>query len=96
MDDDRKDYGHEQAEVIMNIAGNIISGQIMGDSAKQLSERFVRVMQDRESLSINTNDTSESHSKQLESATPSSTLSALSSGEFVGMVADDPAQKIEL
>lgn len=92
----RKDYGREQAEVIMNIAGNIISGQVMGDTAKQLSERFGRIMQDRESLSINTNETSISRSKQLESAIPPSTIASLSSGEFVGMVADDPAEKIEL
>jgi hypothetical protein len=92
----RKDYGREQAEVIMNIAGNIISGQVMGDTAKQLSDRFGRIMQDRESLSINTNETSVSRSKQLESAVPPSTISSLSSGEFVGMVTDDPSQKIEL
>lgn len=92
----RKDYGREQAEVIVNIAGNIISGQVMGDTAKQLSERFGRIMQDRESLSINTNETSVSRSKQLESAIPPSTISSLSSGEFVGMVADDPTAKIDL
>jgi hypothetical protein len=53
-------------------------------------------MQDRESLSINSADTSISHSKQLESAIPPSKISTLSSGEFVGMVADDPTEKIEL
>lgn len=92
----RKDYGREQAKVIMNITGNIIAGQVTGDTAKQLSERFGKIMQDRESLSINANDTSISRSKQLESAIPASKISALSSGEFVGMVADDPTHKIEL
>lgn len=92
----RKDYGREQADVIMNIAGNIVSGQVTGDSAKQLSERFGKIMQDRESLSINSQDTSISRSKQLEAAVPPSKISALSSGEFVGMVADDPDNKIEL
>nr|WP_294931219.1 hypothetical protein [uncultured Flavobacterium sp.] len=53
-------------------------------------------MQDRESLSINSSDTSISRSKQLESAVPASKISALSSGEFVGMVSDDPDCKIEL
>ena len=53
-------------------------------------------MQDRESLSINSGDTSISRSRQLESAIPPSKISALSSGEFVGMVADDPDCKIEL
>ena len=92
----RKDYGREQADVIMNITGNILSGQVTGDTAKQLSERFGKIMQDRESLSINASDTSISRSKQLESAVPPSKISALSSGEFVGMVADDPDCKIDL
>lgn len=92
----RKDYGREQADVIMNITGNIISGQVTGDTAKQLSERFGKIMQDRESLSINRNDTSISRSKQLEAAIPPSKISSLSSGEFVGLVADDPDNKIEL
>jgi len=92
----RKDYGKEQADVIMNIVGNIISGQVMGDTAKQLSERFGKIMQDRTSYSINSNDTSVSRSKQFDAAIPASKISALSSGEFVGMVADDPQQKIEL
>ena len=92
----RKDYGREQADVIMNITGNIIAGQVTGDTAKQLSERFGKIMQDRESYSINSGDTSISRSKQLEVAIPPSKISALSSGEFVGMVADDPDNKIEL
>jgi hypothetical protein len=92
----RKDYGKEQADVLMNITGNIISGQVTGDTAKQLSERFGKIMQDRASYSINSSDTSLSRSTQLELAIPQSTISALSSGEFVGMIADDPFQKIEL
>lgn len=92
----RKDYGREQADVIMNIVGNIVSGQVTGDTAKQLSERFGKIMQDRESLSINSQDTSISRSKQLEAAVPPSKISSLSSGEFVGMVADDPDNKIDL
>jgi hypothetical protein len=92
----RKDYGKEQADVIMNITGNLISGQVTGDTAKQLSERFGKIMQDRASYSTNSSDTSISRSKQLEAAIPPSKIAALSSGEFVGMVADDPHQKIEL
>src|SRR5665213_4200862 len=92
----KKDYGRDQADVIMNIVGNVISGQVTGETAKQLSERFGKIMQDRESVSINRNDTSISKSKQLESAIPPSKIAALSSGEFVGVVADDPDQKIKL
>lgn len=92
----RKDYGREQADVIMNITGNIISGQVTGDTAKQLSERFGKIMQDRESISINSSDTSISRSRQLEAAVPPSKISSLSSGEFVGMTADDPQCRIRL
>jgi hypothetical protein len=89
-------YGKEQAEVIMNIVGNVISGQVSGDSAKQLSEKFGKILQDRQSIAINRMDTSITNSKQLEMAIPVNKISSLSSGEFVGMVADDPEQKIEL
>ncbi|WP_293906050.1 conjugal transfer protein MobC [Sphingobacterium sp. UBA5670] len=92
----RMDYGKEQADVIIGIVGNIISGQVTGDTAKLLSERIGRIMQDRQSLSINRNDTSISKSKQLEAAVPASKIASLSSGEFVGMVADTPDQKIAL
>jgi hypothetical protein len=92
----RKDYGREQADVIMGIVGNIISGQVTGDSAKQLSDRIGKIMQDRQSLSINSGDTSISKSKQLESAVPPSKIASLSSGEFVGLVADNPDGKIDL
>ena len=80
----------------MNITSNIISGQVTGDTAKQLSDRFGKIMQDRASFSINRMDTSISRSKQLDNAIPASKIAGLNSGEFVGMVADDPDSKIEL
>lgn len=92
----QKDYGKEEAAVIMNIAGNIISGQAIGETAKQLSERFGKIVQVKESVSINRNDTSFSKSSQLDFAVPASKIAGLSSGEFVGMVADDPDQEIKL
>lgn len=92
----KKDYGREQAEVILNIVGNIIFGQVTGDTAKQLSERFGKINQQKESVSINSQDTSISKSTQLDFAIPASKISGLSSGEFVGMVADNPDNKIEL
>lgn len=92
----RRDYSREQAEVLINICGNVIAGQSSGDTAKQMSERIGKIMQDRESFSINSGDTSVSRSKQLETAIPPSRIAALSSGEFVGLVADNPDNKIEL
>jgi hypothetical protein len=92
----KQHYGKEQAEVILNIAGNIMSGQVSGETAKQLSEKFGKILQDRQSIAINRNDTSITKSKQLELAIPVNKISSLSSGEFVGIVADNPDQKIEL
>jgi len=92
----RRDYSREQAEVLINICGNVIAGQSSGDTAKQMSERIGKIMLDRESFSINSGDTSVSRSKQLESAIPPSKIAALSSGEFVGLVADNPDNKIGL
>lgn len=92
----KKDYGRDQADVITNICGNIISGQVTGDTAKMLSERFGKIVQQRESVSINRTDTSSSTSWQLDHAIPASKIASLSSGEFVGMVADDPNEKIKL
>ena len=92
----KKDYGRDQAEVIMNIVGNVISGQVVGETAKLLSERFGKIVQERESISINRTETSVSRSTQLDAAIPPSKIAALSSGEFVGTVADDPDQKIDL
>lgn len=87
-------YGEKQAKVILSMVGNIISGQVTGESAKQLSERFGKIMQDRQSLTINSSDTSVSKSRQLDYAIPQSTIASLSAGEVVGVVADNPDQRI--
>ncbi|HRG24776.1 MAG: YWFCY domain-containing protein [Chitinophagaceae bacterium] len=92
----KKDYGADQSAVIMNITGNIISGQVTGETSKFLSERFGKINQVKESISINRTDTSISKSSQLDFAIPQSKIAGLSSGEFVGMVADDPNNKIKL
>lgn len=92
----KKDYGTEQADVITGIIGNVISGQVTGDTAKKLSEGFGKIAQDKESKSISSTDISISRSTQMDFAIPASKISALSSGEFVGIVADNPDQKISL
>lgn len=94
LDQVRKDYSREMADVLMNLCGNIICGQVSGDTAKQMSERIGKIMQDRNSVSVNSSDTSVSHSQQLDFAVPASTISGLSAGEFVGLVADTPDQVI--
>ena len=92
----KKDYGAEQADVITGIIGNIIAGQVTGDTAKKLSEGFGKIVQDKESKSISSSDISISKSTQMDSAIPASKIAMLSSGEFVGVVADNPDEKIGL
>jgi type IV secretory pathway TraG/TraD family ATPase VirD4 len=92
----RKDYGREQADVIVNVIGNIISGQAVGDTARLLSERFGKIMQDTESISVNSSGTSVTRSAHLQPAIPPSRIAALSTGEFVGMVADDRNYRIDM
>lgn len=90
-----RDYGDKEAKVILNTVGNIFSGQVVGETAKTLSERFGKIVQRRQSISINRNDTSTSISTQLDSLIPASKISTLSQGMFVGAVADNFGEKIE-
>jgi hypothetical protein len=91
-----KDYGTEQADVITGIVGNVISGQVTGDTAKKLSDNFGKIVQDKNSLTINTEGTSISKATHLDYAIPAAKIAGLSSGEFVGMVADNPDKRIQL
>ncbi|MDN3692267.1 conjugal transfer protein MobC [Chryseobacterium tructae] len=90
-----RDYGDKEAKVIQNTVGNIFSGQVVGETAKSLSERFGKVLQKRQSLSINRNDTSTSISTQLDSLIPASKISTLTQGMFVGSVSDNFDERIE-
>ena len=92
----KKDYGKDMADVILNITGNIVSGQVSGETARHLSERFGRILQEKTSVSINSTDSSVNYSQHLDLAVPASKIASLSAGEFVGMVADDPGCPIEL
>lgn len=91
----KRDYGDKEAAVIMSTVGNVFSGQVVGETAKTLSERFGKILQKRESISINRNDTSTSISTQLDSLIPASKISTLSQGMFVGAVADNFGETIE-
>lgn len=92
----KKDYGAEQADVITGIVGNVISGQVTNSTAKTLSENFGKISQQKDSMSINSSDTSITKATQMDYAIPASKIATLSSGEFVGVIADNPEQKIKL
>jgi hypothetical protein len=87
-------YGKDYAEVVLNTCANVISGQATGETARFLSDRFGRSMQDRQSFTIAAADTNITQSHQLEPVIPMSRIASLSTGEFVGMVADLADQPI--
>jgi hypothetical protein len=90
-----RDYGEKEARVIQNTVGNIFSGQVLGEAAKNLSERFGKVLQQRKSVNMTREDTSTSISTQLDSLIPASKISNLSQGMFVGSVCDSFREKME-
>jgi len=90
-----RDYGDKEAKVVMNTVGNIFSGQVVGETAKTLSERFGKVLQKRQSITINRNDTSTSINTQMDSLIPPSKISGLTQGMFVGSVSDNFDERIE-
>lgn len=80
---------------VMNTVGNIFSGQVVGETAKTLSERFGKVLQKRQSITINRNDKSTSINTQMDSLIPPSKISGLTQGMFVGSVSDNFTERIE-
>lgn len=90
-----RDYGEKESKVIQNTVGNTFSGQVVGETAKTLSERFGKVLQKRQSISINRQDVSTSINTQLDSLIPASKIANLSQGTFVGAVSDNFGEKID-
>ena len=90
-----RDYGDKESKVIQNTVGNVFSGQVVGETAKTLSERFGKVLQQRQSMTINHNDKSTSISTQMDSLIPASKISNLTQGMFVGAVSDNFDERID-
>ena len=90
-----RDYGDKESKVIQNTVGNVFSGQVVGETAKTLSERFGKVLQQRQSMTINRNDKSTSISTQMDSLIPASKISNLTQGMFVGAVSDNFNERID-
>jgi len=90
-----RDYGDKEAKVVMNTVGNIFSGQVVGETAKTLSERFGKVLQKRQSMTINRQDKSTSINTQMDTLIPASKISNLTQGTFVGAVSDNFDERIE-
>ena len=90
-----RDYGDKEAKVVQNTVGNIFSGQVVGETAKTLSDHFDKVLQKRQSMTINRQDTSTSINTQMDSLIPPSKISTLTQGMFVGAVSDNFDERID-
>lgn len=90
-----RDYGDKESKVIQNTVRKVFSGQVVGETAKTLSERFGKVLQQRQSMTINRNDKPTSISTQLDSLIPASKISNLTQGMFAGAVSDNFDERID-
>ncbi len=48
-----RDYGDKESKVIQNTIDNVFSGQVVGETAKTLSDRFGKMLQKRQSMTVN-------------------------------------------
>lgn len=90
-----RDYGDKESKVIQNTVGNIFAGQVVGETSESLSKRFGKVLQRRQNITINRQDTSTSINTQLDSLIPASKIANLSQGTFVGAVSDNFGETID-
>ncbi|MCT4588889.1 MAG: type IV secretory system conjugative DNA transfer family protein [Carboxylicivirga sp.] len=89
-----RDYGKEAANAILTNIGNVFSGQATGDTARYIQSRMGKVLQERQSLSINRQNQSSTISTQMDYLVPEGKISTLPQGHMVGQVADSFEQPI--
>jgi hypothetical protein len=92
----RSTYSQAEADQVMNTPGNLICGQVTGETARWVKERFDSVIEYRTTVSINSSDTSVSRSEQSKESISTATLAGMSSGEFAGILADDPETPLQI
>jgi len=92
----RTQYTHAEADLFLNITGNLFCGQVGGETARWISERFPRIRREKPAISVNSRDTSITRELQWEPTVNQATIAGLSSGEFVGVVSDDPDNPLDL
>lgn len=90
-----RDYGTKESKVIVNIIGNLFAGQCSGETARNLSERFGKIVQLRSSVTVNPDNKSSTTNTQLDSLIPQSTINTLSQGTFVGLVTDNIDEPVD-
>ncbi|WP_430815914.1 type IV secretory system conjugative DNA transfer family protein [Carboxylicivirga sp. RSCT41] len=89
-----RDYGKEAANAILTNIGNVFSGQATGETARYIQSRMGKVLQERQSLSINRATQSSTISTQMDYLVPEGKIATLPQGYMVGQVADSFEQPI--
>ena len=91
----KRDYGEDEAKVIFNTVGSVLSGQVNEETAEQLSKMFGKEFRKQSSQSLGDESDSTSISYQLQEILPPSKISTLTQGTFFGRLADDFNYKID-
>lgn len=90
-----RDYGKEVANAIFNTVGNKITGAVVAETAKKVSEMIGRTIQQRGSLAYSRKGTTIGKTTTLDFLIPPETIAQLSQGEFCGVLSDTFEQQSE-
>lgn len=93
-----RDYGREVANAIFNTVGNKITGAVVAETAKKLSDMIGKTIQQRANISYSKRGTTMGKTTTLDYLIPPETIAQLSQGMFCGVISDTyeqpTAQKI--
>ncbi len=90
-----RDYGREVANAIFNTVGNKVTGAVVADTAKKLSDMIGKTIQQRANISYSKRGTTMGKTTTLDYLIPPETIAQLSQGEFCGVVSDTYEQQAE-
>ncbi|GAB2547125.1 type IV secretory system conjugative DNA transfer family protein [Spirosoma aerophilum] len=89
-------YGKVEAGKILNTVGSVITGAVSGQTAKAMEERIGKNVQRKQSINIQTDDTTHGITTELAPMVPASKIGQLKAGHFVGVVAGAYGQEGDL
>lgn len=86
-------YGRTGADEIKNTCGNIISGQVYDKTAESMQNRLGKNVQQKQSINIQSEDTTHGIATELNYMAPAAKIGQLSQGRVVGVLADNKGQE---
>ena len=88
-----EDYGRVQADTIKNTCGNIISGMVYDKTAESMQNRMGKIVQRKDSINIQSEDTTHGISTELNFMAPAAKIGQLTQGWMVGVLSDNEGQE---